>query len=71
MPVCSSDFRPRADSSQLPEGFDPRLVELVDHLTLSISLTCSSMFKWLMFLDVPQPGVSGTVVPPPGPPQES
>ena len=61
MPVCSSPSRPRADSLEVPEGFDPRLAELVDHVAVDLAH---------VFVGVPQPGVSGTVVPLPGRPQE-
>ena len=61
MPVCSSDSRPRVDSLQPPQGFDPRLAELVDHLAVDLAH---------LFLGVPQPGVSGTDVSLSGPSKE-
>ena len=60
LPIAVDEHMATADSSYVPEGFDPRLAELVDHLAVDLAH---------VFLGVPQPGVSGTVVPPPGPPQ--
>ena len=62
VPARSSAAPPRAASPARLPVVDPKLVPLVDHMAVDLAY---------VYLDVPQPGVSGPAADPPSRPEES